>query len=82
MRKPKLAAIDPNKHSLRAEHVQQLKTLFMLKHHHQQLINGLDGQIAALLNIGYGVDINKENWHLDLEKGLLSRDHSTNSTQQ
>lgn len=81
MRKPRLAPIDPNKHTLRREHIDQIKNLLLLKAHHQQIINGLDQQIATILNIGYGADIMKEDWHLDLEKGLMSRVSSTDRPQ-
>lgn len=59
--------------TMRPEHTQQIARLMFLKQYVESQVASLNGELAKLVLIAYGVDINDGDWHVDLEKGVLSR---------
>ena len=58
---------------LRREHKKDVERLLLLKQHHLGLAAASEGELRRLLAVGYGVDLAREDWELDLERGVLTR---------
>jgi hypothetical protein len=55
------------------EHLTTLQQLIFLQQHHQRILADLDNQAATLLLTEYGVDLQTNQWTINLVTGQLVR---------
>ncbi len=57
------------------QHKELLAYTELLKHY-QRLVTALQGQVMSYIEQEAGVDLGKEAWELDIDKGILTHDSS------
>lgn len=60
-------------HDLRPEHIVAISRLLMLMAHHDEVKRSLEEQINTILGIGYGANLKREHWEIDIDQGKIYR---------